>query len=252
MTGLPDPQNYSTARDMATLAAHVIRNFPEYYHFDAEKEFTYHNIKQDNRNPLFFRLSAADGLKTGHTEAGGYGLMGSGTAGGRRVILVLNGLNSAKARAIEGARLLRWGLKSFRNVAVCKAGTTCEKLNVRFGTHRHVPAVEKDVLVTLPNLDKREIKPEVVYDDPLQPPIHKGDRSVHSASICGASRPSMHRSSPRPGCGPWGCSGRCWRGSTIFSMGGDAVQVGSGTAPPLRPISIVLTTSFTSSEAKNA
>jgi len=98
--GMPDPNHYSTARDLATLAERLVTDFPEYYHFFGELEYTYNNIKQGNRNPLLYHAgSGADGLKTGHTDAGGYGLTGSAMRDGRRLIVVVNGLPSMQARA---------------------------------------------------------------------------------------------------------------------------------------------------------
>src|SRR5690606_22413267 len=91
-SGWPDPEHYSTARDLAIMTRALIQNFPQYYPYYSEKEFTYNNIKQGNRNPLLYRNIGADGVKTGHTDAGGYGLIGSGVENGRRVILVVNGL----------------------------------------------------------------------------------------------------------------------------------------------------------------
>ena len=92
-TGWPDPEQHMSCRDIATLARRIIHDFPEYYHYDAEKTFKYNNIEQGNRNPLV-QKGTADGLKTGHTEAGGYGVVASTKRGERRVILVLNGMNS--------------------------------------------------------------------------------------------------------------------------------------------------------------
>src|SRR6201996_746182 len=107
-TGWPDPDQYMSARDIATLAHHIIADFPQYYHYDSEKTFKYNNIEQGNRNPLV-QKGTADGLKTGHTEAGGYGLVASAKRGERRVIVVLNGLDSMHQRAEEGERLMDWG-----------------------------------------------------------------------------------------------------------------------------------------------
>lgn len=93
-SGWPHPDHYSTPRDLALLAYRIIHDFPEYYHYFSEKEFTYNNIRQQNRDPLLGKLPGADGLKTGHTEVAGYGLIGSAKRGDRRLILVVNGLKS--------------------------------------------------------------------------------------------------------------------------------------------------------------
>lgn len=174
-SGWPDPEHYSTAHDLAILAHHLISDFPEYYHYFAEKEFTYNNIKQPNRNPLLYRNIGADGLKTGHTEAGGYGLMASGTRDGRRVILVVNGLPDEKARAQEGARLLEWGLSGFENVSLFKNGDIVGEAQVAMGKSAAVPlAVQQDIDITIPTTVKNDLKVEMVYNGPLVAPVRKG------------------------------------------------------------------------------
>jgi D-alanyl-D-alanine carboxypeptidase (penicillin-binding protein 5/6) len=174
-SGWPDPQHYSTARDLSILAYHMIQDFPEYYHYYSEKEFTYNNIKQGNRNPLLYRNIGADGIKTGHTDEGGYGLIGSGKLGDRRVIFVVNGLSSMQERADESARLLEWGLKTFENVAVFKAGDVVEQAQVVMGLKESVPlTIEKDVKATLPTSVRNDLKVELVYNGPLEAPVTKG------------------------------------------------------------------------------
>ncbi len=179
-SGWPDPDHYSTARDLSTLATHLIRDFPEYYHIFSEKEFTFSNITQRNRNPLLYRNIGADGLKTGHTEIGGYGLMASGVnKDGRRVILVLNGLPSEKARAQEGARLLEWGLKRFEYHTFFKAGETVKSPAVIYGKSKTVDAIpHEDIIAAVPALamGMRNVKAEASFDEPLTAPIHKGDK----------------------------------------------------------------------------
>ena len=174
-SGMPDPDHYSTARDLSTLAIHLIRDFPEYYGVYSEKEFTYNGIKQGNRNPLLYRNIGADGIKTGHTEAAGYGLMGSGTRNGRRVVIVMNGMKSMQERADEGAKLLDWALRSFENVPLAKAGTSIEDAPVVMGKQASVPLVSKqDIVATTPNMARKDLKVEVVYKGPLKAPIAKG------------------------------------------------------------------------------
>lgn len=174
-SGWPDPDHYSTARDLATLAYHLISDFPEYYHYYSEQEFTYNNIKQPNRNPLLYRNIGADGIKTGHTEAGGYGLMASGTRNGRRVILVVNGLEDEKARAQEGARLLEWGLSGFENVNLFAAGELVGEAQVAMGKKEVVSlTVQEDVAITIPKTVKNDLKVEIVYEGPVVAPIRKG------------------------------------------------------------------------------
>ena len=138
--GWPDPDQYMSARDIATLARHIITDFPQYYHYDSEKTFKYNNIEQGNRNPLV-QHGTADGLKTGHTEAGGYGLVASTLRGGRRVILVLNGMATMRERAEEGERLMDWAFANFEDVTLFTAGDVVERAPVWLGTSPTVPLV---------------------------------------------------------------------------------------------------------------
>jgi len=177
-SGWPHKDHYSTAHDMAILAWRMIRDFPDEYHYWSELEFTYNNIKQPNRNPLLFRGIGADGIKTGHTEAGGYGLIGSGILNKRRVILVVNGLPSEKARAQESARLLEWGLRGFENIALFKAGDDVVVASVILGDGKETSlTIEKDLTITLPVTVKNDLKVEAVYEGPLVAPVQKGMKS---------------------------------------------------------------------------
>jgi len=176
-SGWPDPDHYSTAYDLARLAKALITNFPEYYHYYSELEYAYNNIKQRNRNPLLYRDMGADGIKTGHTEVGGYGLMASGERDGRRVILVVNGLSDEKERAQEGARLLEWGLKGFENRTLFSAGELVETATVARGKAETVSLqIESDVRVTLPLTLKNDLNVSVIYEGPLIAPIKQGDQ----------------------------------------------------------------------------
>lgn len=174
-SGWPDPEHYSTAHDLAILGVHTIRDFPDEYHYWSEPEFTYNNIKQPNRNPLLYRGIGADGIKTGHSDGGGYGLIGSGTMDGRRVILVINGLPGDKERAQESARLLEWGLKAFENAALFKANEEVASIPVVMGAAKQVAlTVEKDVAVTIPSAVRNDLKVETVYETPVKAPVKKG------------------------------------------------------------------------------
>lgn len=174
-SGWPDPNHYSTARDLSILAFALIKNFPEYYSFYSEKEFSYNGIKQPNRNPLLYRDMGADGIKTGHTEDGGYGLIGSGVRDGRRVILVVNGLADDKERAAESARLLEWGLSGFENHKLFGAGETAGTANVVMGQSATVDMISADdIKITVPKLARNDLKVDIKYNDPLVAPIQKG------------------------------------------------------------------------------
>ncbi len=174
-TGWPDPNQRMTARDLATLAQRIIADFPDYYHYYVETEFTYAGIRQWNRNPLLYKSLGADGLKTGHTEEAGYGLTASAVQGDRRLILVLNGLQSRKARAEESARLIGWAFREYGNYALFKPGETVEEAPVWLGAAPFVPLVAGDgVTVTLSRKARRDMQVKVVYEGPIPAPIAPG------------------------------------------------------------------------------
>lgn len=174
-TGWPDPEHLMTARDLAILAQHTIENFPGLYPYYAETAFTYNGIRQENRNPLLNKRTGADGLKTGHTEASGYGLTASVERDGRRLILVVNGLAGVRERATESARLIEWGLREFDTYALFKAGEVVEEAEVWFGEAARVPlVVASDVVVTLPRKARVEMTVAVRYEGPIPAPIEAG------------------------------------------------------------------------------
>jgi D-alanyl-D-alanine carboxypeptidase (penicillin-binding protein 5/6) len=174
-SGWPVDGHYSTAHDLTMIGLHLIRDFPDYYHYFGETEYTYNNIRQPNRNPLLYRNIGADGIKTGHTEIAGYGLMASGERNGRRVVMTLNGMDSMETRANEGARLLDWALRSFENDTLFKAGMPVENAEVVMGQKVDVPLVTAgDVRLTVPIAFKNDLKAEVVYKGPLVAPVAKG------------------------------------------------------------------------------
>ena len=174
-TGWPDPNHLTTARELAILAKHIIEDHPKHYHYYSEKEFTWNDIRQGNRNPLLYTNSGADGLKTGHTEAAGYGLTASAVQDGRRLILVVNGLPSVKARATESERLMAWGFREFDNYALFKAGDTVDEAPVWLGAEDTVPLViGEDLKVTLPRNDRNGMQVAVVYDSPIPAPVPAG------------------------------------------------------------------------------
>ncbi len=174
-TGWPDPAHHMSARDIATLAKRIIQDFPEYYHYDSEKSFTYHGIVQYNRNPLVQR-GMADGLKTGHTDAGGFGVVGSAEHNGRRVIMVLNGMPSKRARVEESVRLMGWAFANFENVTLFSANDIVENAPVYLGTSRTVPLVGgRDLTLTMPRAWKAHARIAIAYDSPIPAPIRQGD-----------------------------------------------------------------------------
>ena len=176
-TGWPDPNHRMTARDLATLAMRIITDFPEYYHYYDETEFTYADIRQSNRNPLLYKSLGADGLKTGHTEEAGYGLTASAVQGDRRVVLVLNGLESQKTRSEESARLIGWVFREFGNYTLFKAGDTVEDAGVWLGAAPTVPLIaEQDLTVTLSRRARFDMEVKVVYDGPIPAPLEVGQQ----------------------------------------------------------------------------
>jgi serine-type D-Ala-D-Ala carboxypeptidase (penicillin-binding protein 5/6) len=174
--GLPDPEEYTTAHDLAMLARHLIADFPERYHYEAEKEFTYNNIKQGNRNPLLYKDLGVDGIKTGHTEEAGYSLAASALRDGRRVIVILAGMHSMQERADEGAKVVDWTYRAFNDYTVLKAGDRVDDAPVWLGEETKVPATSsKDVIVTLPRADRSALKVTAVYDGEVKAPVAKGE-----------------------------------------------------------------------------
>lgn len=174
-SGWPDPDHYSTALDLAILGRALIRDFPEFYKIYSEKDFTYNGIKQGNRNPLLYRNIGGDGIKTGHTEDAGYGLIGSGTENGRRIVFVINGLPDQKARAEEAARILTWGLRHFENKNLLKAGQIVSEGDVAMGQKKSISlAAGNDIMVTVPRLAGTAATVSVKYKTPLIAPLKKG------------------------------------------------------------------------------
>lgn len=174
-TGWPDKDHYMSARDLATLSAKIIRDFPEYYGIFAEKNFTYGGIRQGNRNPLLYGGFGADGLKTGHTEDSGYGLAASVERNGRRLILVVNGLTSMRERSSESARLLEWAFRETGSYALFKKGETIDHADMWLGDAPRVPlVVDHDITVTMARRARRNMKVKLVYQNPIPAPLEEG------------------------------------------------------------------------------
>ena len=189
-TGLPDSGQLSTCRDIATLAKRIIIDFPDYYKYDNEKSFEFNHINQQNRNPLV-QKGLADGLKTGHTDAGGYGLVASAQRGNRRVILVINGCTSMHQRSEESVNLLEWSFGQFENVTLFTAGDTVESARVWLGTHPSVPLVGgRDLVLTLPRSWRQTAKISVEFPSPVAAPVNRGD-VLGKLSVSGQGVPPM-------------------------------------------------------------
>jgi D-alanyl-D-alanine carboxypeptidase (penicillin-binding protein 5/6) len=177
-SGLPEAQQYSTAQDLYTLAAALIRDFPnEYAQYYSQKEFRYNNITQPNRNRLLWVDPSVDGVKTGNTEAAGYCLVASSRRGGRRLLSVLLGSTSEATRAQESLKLLNWGYRFYDSVKLYAAGDALRSLEVWKGAARSVNVgVGEDLLVTVPRGEAGKLKAELVSQQPLIAPLGKGQR----------------------------------------------------------------------------
>ncbi len=190
-TGWPDPEHRMTARDLSILARRIIADFPDYYRYYNERSFRWNDITQENRNPLLRTTAGADGLKTGHTEEAGYGLTGSVRRGERRLILVVNGLPSMRARSEETERLMEWGFREFENVVLFRASDTVEEAPVYLGERRSVPLVGgRDVILTLPRQWRRSLQVRVKYEAPVPAPVAKG-QELGRLEISGQGVPAM-------------------------------------------------------------
>ena len=173
-TGWPDPNQKMSMRDLATLARKIIHDYPEYYALYAEREFTWEKIRQANRNPLLDAFDGADGLKTGHTEESGYGLVGSALLDGERRIVVVNGLASERERATESARMMRIAFNDFTAKAFFKPGDIVGEAEVFKGRAAATPLIVDEpveLIVHRSAIDK--VRATVVYEGPVAAPVRE-------------------------------------------------------------------------------
>jgi serine-type D-Ala-D-Ala carboxypeptidase (penicillin-binding protein 5/6) len=177
-TGLPDPQHYTTARDLYVITTALIRDFPEEYaRYYQQKQFRYNNITQPNRNRLLWLDPSVDGVKTGHTEAAGYCLIASSNRGGRRLVSVLLGSTSEAVRAQESQKLLNWGFQFFDSVQLHKANESVKAIEVWKGAANEVKAgFRGDIVVTVPKGAVEKLKAELLSQQPLLAPVAQGQR----------------------------------------------------------------------------
>lgn len=174
-TGWPHPNHRMSARDLIFLSQRMIEEFPEYYHYFAETDFTWDKVKQNNRNPLLYLDIGADGLKTGHTEEAGYGLVGSAIRGDRRIAFIISGLDSSKSRSVESERLTTWAFREFKTGKIANAGQIVGEAEVWIGDADTVPLAPKDdVIATAPFGELDKMKVTVRYDGPIEAPIALG------------------------------------------------------------------------------
>jgi serine-type D-Ala-D-Ala carboxypeptidase (penicillin-binding protein 5/6) len=174
-SGLPDPRQLMTSRELGKLARHIIQTYPDYYKYYGEREFTWNKIRQYNRNPLLNMTIGADGMKTGFTKEAGYGLVGSAVQNGLRLIVVVNGLRSEKERADEGKKLLEWGFHNFQSSLLFSEGQEIAYAKVYGGAKGSVPVVaEKAVNLMVPRGVRERIIARMVYSGPVRAPVQQG------------------------------------------------------------------------------
>jgi len=211
-TGLPDAQHYSTARDLYTLAAALIRDFPDdYARYYAIKEYRYNNITQPNRNRLLWLDPTADGVKTGHTEAAGFCLIASAKRGPRRLLSVLLGSTSEATRAQESLKLLNWGYQFYDAVKLFGKGEVVRTLDVWKGASRTLKAgATADVYVTVPKGEAGKLKADTVSQQPLLAPVAQGER-VGTLRVSLEGKPvAEYPLVALEAVGPAGLIGRAW------------------------------------------
>jgi D-alanyl-D-alanine carboxypeptidase (penicillin-binding protein 5/6) len=177
VTGLPDPNHYTTARDIARVTAALIREFPQYYVWDGTKEYEYNGIKQQNRNKLLWRDATVDGVKTGYTENAGYCLVASAKRDGMRLISVVLGAKNPEARAVASLELLNYGFRFYESHLLYPAGGAVENLRVWKGDVKEVPVgPAQDVYATIPRGRYAELAARLDKAPTLTAPIAKGAR----------------------------------------------------------------------------
>jgi serine-type D-Ala-D-Ala carboxypeptidase (penicillin-binding protein 5/6) len=175
VTGVDDPEQRISTADLARLARHVILTYPEFYEVYSRREFTFNQRTQQNRNPLLGAFAGADGVKTGHTDESGYGLIGSAVMNGQRRIIVFNGLPTMAARSTEAQRLMRAAFDDYAVRTLADAGDEVGQAQVRLGSRRTVPLVtQREIMIGGPRGAQQNLTAHVVYDGPIAAPIREG------------------------------------------------------------------------------
>jgi D-alanyl-D-alanine carboxypeptidase (penicillin-binding protein 5/6) len=174
-SGQADPDQKVTARELALLSNHIIKTYPDFYKYFGMREFTWNKIRQQNRNPLLTMDIGADGLKTGNIGDSGFGLVGSAVQNGQRLIVVVNGLKTAKDRAEEARRILNWGFRTFEVKEIFAKGTVIGEAKVFGGQPSSIGLVAKGpVAVLVPRGSSDRLVARIVYQGPLRPPVNAG------------------------------------------------------------------------------
>ncbi len=180
-SGINSPDNVSTVRDILIMSNYLIKNYPEYYKYFKEKEFTWDRtggdpIKQGNRNPLLYKNIGADGIKTGYLAYEKYSLASSIKRNGRRLIAVASGFNTKNERSKQSLKLLTWGLTKFETIRIAEKNKPLTKIDIWQGKKKNINAyVEEDIYETIPKAKKKYIKVKVMYDGPITAPIKKNE-----------------------------------------------------------------------------
>ncbi len=175
-SGWPEEGHYSTVRDLATLGVAIVTNFPDYYKLYQEREYTYNGIRQFNRNPILGKINGVDGIKTGHVEAAGYGLTASADRNGRRLVMVVHGLNSVQEREQEASRLMEWGYERWGYYKFFSKGVRLTEIPVWLGDEPYAQAVlNSQVALNLPRTQIDQISFHVKGEAPVKAPVNRGD-----------------------------------------------------------------------------
>jgi D-alanyl-D-alanine carboxypeptidase (penicillin-binding protein 5/6) len=175
-TGWPDENTRMSPRDLVFLAGRIIREFPEYYTYFAETTYSWDGIEQRNRNPLLYADVGADGLKTGHTEEAGYGLVGSAVRDGRRIVFMVGGYEDRGARATEAERLVEWAFREFSNETLFRAGEPLGEAEVWLGDAARVGlTLAEDLVATVPFGERASVRARIRWEGPLEAPIRAGE-----------------------------------------------------------------------------
>ena len=176
-SGWPQENHYSTVRDIAVLSRAIINDFPELYSFFKEKEFTYNDIKQLNRNKLIIDLPGTDGLKTGFTKKSGWGISASTIKGDRRVIVVVSGTNSSRSRILESKNLINWSFRETKQQKLLEKGQIIKNVDVWLGSKPTINLIIKDDIITTLSYEQlKTLKSNIEYQKPISAPINKGQK----------------------------------------------------------------------------
>ena len=190
-SGWPDDNHYSTVRDLGILSNFLIRDFPNLYTYFNEKEFTYNNIKQPNRNKLLSKVVGADGLKTGYVKSSGFGIAGSAIRNERRITVVINGTNSSRSRLNESSNLLNWAFTQTSPVKLVSKNQIINNVDVWLGNHPTVNLIIKNDIVSILSFEQSKlIKTTINYEKPVSAPF-KAEDELGSMTINIKGKPTI-------------------------------------------------------------